>query len=1108
MERYVRGGQWQKAISLLTTVESKGGELSSGAYQAAISACARAEPPAWRAALHMLERCRTRDTGSLASEKVYGAAIHACRAEWLTALALLQQMTQRDGLGLNQYATTATIKALGAAGQWRRALDVFREFVSQTANGHEAPSGNYGDRRIVSMPQLDTALVQATMMACAEAGRVNEARGLLKYVEGRSLSAEDSSAFDHAIAVALANSGRPAEALELLRWRRSNGLAVTSRTYNALLRSARQACAPDLGLAIFADLSESGVPLSDTSYVIGLGPALQRDASWRSALRLVSRLFATRKRLPSVRAQSDLLKACADGGQAAAAEALLQLLSDCGAADERTMPRLCSEALRACARARTTPAAAPATAERILDLLEEVSQSGKGEPTSSVADAYSLAINSCPPWAWETALRLWERMANAGVEPDLAAACSLLRALRRGARWDESVSFLSTLRESASPVYGTQDDSAFAELLGIVTGACENAGAWQPALDAQRQLPGPKRSKRKERALALLARLAEESASSSSLDEELALARSDIGTPASGRVANGPARAGGDVGRAKDAPLDSVTLEDVNGALGLTALGGQWSDAMRLMRSLRRCRPPVTPSPMTFSLLISAAERGRQWALLLRLHGTLSRDGLWRRSGRPNEAAYDSVAAQAAVRANCALGNWRAALLLLDSMEQSGVRPQGSTCEQVLVCMAQAATTDAGACDAAEGLLQRMLRDGPAPGRTGFEAVVNALARRGRIAQCREAMRDMQRIGDIAMEMSTLAAAYGGLLSAARQHRRALGRRAPAEGSYQQSSARLGTLPSGESEAACEVPVPMANVFGPMEEAQNVGTAPSFEERMSPAALLAACRLLHNDAEAQGLLSEISDSLADVRGLPNAVAVGKVLATLDHIDEPLRVASEPLMRTWNFRAPYQAEASLTSAATSPGLVSTAPTSTDATSAVASNMPRGAAPSHPFPHLSFLAPLGPLIIRTDTEPDSQTLERIREALLRFCRVGGRPVLRLAAPGTTRGGPSVDTEREGQGASSKPPLEFEELGGRDVALTARSLRSWVQARRRRSARPAGATRRLGSGGSGGRSGSDHYWRRSGSALPDRAGNAGGDRQKQRQRRDRDRDRERGA
>ena len=56
-----------------------------------------------------------------------------------------------------------------------------------------------------------------------------------------------------------------------------------------------------------------------------------------------------------------------------------------------------------------------------------------------------------------------------GVPPNVASARSLLRALRRGARWRESVSVLRELEAtSGEPIEGLDDPS---ELLGIVTGA-------------------------------------------------------------------------------------------------------------------------------------------------------------------------------------------------------------------------------------------------------------------------------------------------------------------------------------------------------------------------------------------------------------------------------------------------------------------------------------------------------------------------------------------------------------------------------------------------------------------------------------------------------------
>ena len=78
-------------------------------------------------------------------------------------------------------------------------------------------------------------------------------------------------------------------------------------------------------------------------------------------------------------------------------------------------------------------------------------------------------------------------------------------------------------------------------------------------------MPVSDRSQRKERALVLLARLAEveeeAEAMEAKVDEE-----EEVATAA-----------------AEDDVLHGVTLDDVHGALGLTALGGQWSDALQVM---------------------------------------------------------------------------------------------------------------------------------------------------------------------------------------------------------------------------------------------------------------------------------------------------------------------------------------------------------------------------------------------------------------------------------------------------------------------------------------------------------------------------------------------
>jgi hypothetical protein len=291
MERYVRSGQWQRAISLLGTVQDAGGEVSSGGYQAVLTACARADPPAWRAALQVLEECCD---AKATTERVYGAAIHACRTEWRVAFDLLQRMRKEHADGpINLVASTAVIKALGTAGEWRRALALFHETVGSGDDDDEA-SRAWAEAGDVGLP-----LVHATMMACAEAGRADEVLELLAFVRPNARRDADE-AIDHALAVAYANAQRPADALRVLDERREAGLAVSLNTYHALLRASRLSDTPSASITCFEHLLRSGLVPSDASYVLGLAPALARDASWRPALSTIASLLRAHEPSPRV----------------------------------------------------------------------------------------------------------------------------------------------------------------------------------------------------------------------------------------------------------------------------------------------------------------------------------------------------------------------------------------------------------------------------------------------------------------------------------------------------------------------------------------------------------------------------------------------------------------------------------------------------------------------------------------------------------------------------------------------------------------------------------------------------------------------------------------
>ena len=92
------------------------------------------------------------------------------------ALLLIYSQMRDDGIDLNPVVATTAVKAVGDAGEWRKALEIFVECVD------EASESFIVDEEGTSKTCVDHFLLQATMMACAAAGRVEETRSLLQYV--------------------------------------------------------------------------------------------------------------------------------------------------------------------------------------------------------------------------------------------------------------------------------------------------------------------------------------------------------------------------------------------------------------------------------------------------------------------------------------------------------------------------------------------------------------------------------------------------------------------------------------------------------------------------------------------------------------------------------------------------------------------------------------------------------------------------------------------------------------------------------------------------------------------------------------------------------------
>lgn len=332
MQALARRGAWQNALSLLDDVREAGGEVSNGGWSAAITACARAQPPAWAAALRTLDQVPEADV------KCYTAAMSACRDVWPRALDLLKQMKAAD-VQPNSFTLAACLSALAEGAEWRRALALFRS----------APDAVASDRRVAN----------AAMLACARAGRVADAEDVLRRTPQ---PAEPPDAFtNYALVLARLRAGEPERAIRLLATLRERRLSLSAPSFHALLRDAYARGAPADALAVLGEMRAAGLPMTDAALRLAVCTGLRRAPTWRAALAAL-RSIPARERLAALsdRSCDALLKTCVSA-EPPQWEAALELLDAFKAWRVGEAGRLHALALTACSRARQ-----PEPARRVL----------------------------------------------------------------------------------------------------------------------------------------------------------------------------------------------------------------------------------------------------------------------------------------------------------------------------------------------------------------------------------------------------------------------------------------------------------------------------------------------------------------------------------------------------------------------------------------------------------------------------------------------------------------------------------------------------------------------------------------------------------------------
>ena len=235
--------------------------------------------------------------------------------------------------------------------------------------------------------------------------------------------------------------------------------------------------------------------------------------------------------------------------------------------------------ISACARSKMS--------EKALKLFEAMPKA-KVEP--SVA-SYSAAISACEKAVqWQQALKLFEAMPKAKVQPDVVSYSAAISACEKGGQWQQALKLFEKMHKSK-----VQPDVI---IYNASISACEKGGQWQQGLSLFDVMP-----------------------------------------------------------KAKLEP----NVVSYNAAISACEKAGQWQQALKLFEAMSKAK--VDPNIISYNATISACEKGGQWQLGLKLLEDMPKATL--------EA--DVISYNATMSACEKSGQWHQALNLFEAMPKANV---------------------------------------------------------------------------------------------------------------------------------------------------------------------------------------------------------------------------------------------------------------------------------------------------------------------------------------------------------------------------------------------------------------------------------------------------
>jgi len=335
-----RAGKWEQALEILHQMERSKIKNHLIAYNAALSACERAQQ--WRAAKALLDEMVAKKDGVRPDKISYNTVISACAkaGKSRTAIQLLDKMIS-SGLEPDRISYNSAISACAQAGKWSDAhvlmekarLDGIEPDVITYTSLINACSRSGDPKRAISFLEMmktcgikpDVVAYTAAIDACSKGNLWKEALDLVD--EMRDAGVEPNERTYRATITACGKGGRWERALDILDHMRARGFTKNAiYAYNAAAAACEHAGQYDRVMGLLNSMAERGVQPDAFTYSTAIS-ACGKAGEWEKAVELMSTMRAGGPRMqPNLVTYTAAIHACVQGNQWEEAQKLWSIL--------------------------------------------------------------------------------------------------------------------------------------------------------------------------------------------------------------------------------------------------------------------------------------------------------------------------------------------------------------------------------------------------------------------------------------------------------------------------------------------------------------------------------------------------------------------------------------------------------------------------------------------------------------------------------------------------------------------------------------------------------------------------------------------------------------